>query len=68
MEEILSIISDARDGRFVGATQVMKLAKLFKDQVTLENMPRAQLVQLCKCVLCAFCLVLLDLFVVLWQG
>jgi len=48
IEQIMDIIAAAREGRYVDSDDVLKLAKLFKDQVTLENMPRAQLVQLCK--------------------
>ncbi len=46
--DIMEIIAAARAGRHVETDQVLQLAKLFKDRVTLNNMPRAQLVQLCK--------------------
>ena len=47
--ELLSMIDDARMGKRLASNEsTLKLAKLFTDEITLENISRAQLVNICK--------------------
>lgn len=42
------ILSDVRDGKRVSNTSLLEVAKLFQDEITLDNISRPQLVSLCK--------------------
>jgi hypothetical protein len=43
--ELLEALDHIRDGGFMDNTRLLKLAQIFSDDVTLDNAPRPQLVQ-----------------------
>eukprot|EP01138_Halocafeteria_seosinensis_P016465 gb/GECG01016796.1/.p1 GENE.gb/GECG01016796.1/~~gb/GECG01016796.1/.p1 ORF type:complete len:824 (+),score=150.64 gb/GECG01016796.1/:1-2472(+) len=47
-KDLLKMIEDVRNGRQVDNNKIVQCAKLFKDEVTLDNVSRAQLVALAK--------------------
>lgn len=42
--ELIRLLNRARQGEILESADLMKVAKLFKDEITLDNAPRAQLV------------------------
>lgn len=44
----LEFIKKARNGEFLPPEVVVRYAKYFKDELTLDNMPRMQLINMCK--------------------
>ena len=49
-EDLLQIVEKARAGHPMSNDNVLKIAKLFKDDITLDTMSRPQLVTLCRFV------------------
>lgn len=47
-EELLTMINKARNGELVDENEIVEISQLFKDDLTLDNMPRSQLVALCR--------------------
>lgn len=46
--EVIDVIEKARSGDKLPLEQVIRIAKLFKDELTLDNMDRPQLVSMCQ--------------------
>jgi len=44
----LEFIEKSRNGEFLPPNVIVKYAKYFKDELTLDNMPRMQLINMCK--------------------
>ncbi|KAK8810497.1 hypothetical protein WA158_007072 [Blastocystis sp. Blastoise] len=47
-ESLLTAIQEARDGQLKSTTEIVELSKLFSNDITIDNMPRTQLVTLCR--------------------
>lgn len=47
-ESFLSFIEKARKGEFLPPDAIIRYAKYFKDELTLDNMPRMQLINMCR--------------------
>lgn len=47
-EKLLKVIADCRHGELNDTNELVKLSKIFTDNLTIDNMPRTQLVTLCK--------------------
>ncbi|KAK8795465.1 hypothetical protein WA158_000122 [Blastocystis sp. Blastoise] len=47
-ETLLNLIHEARDGSLKSTTEIVELSKLFSDDITIDNMPRTQLVTLSR--------------------
>ncbi len=46
--EFLGFLEKARTGEFVSPEVIIRFSKYFQDELTLDNLPRTQLVNLCK--------------------
>ncbi len=46
--DILSFLDRARSGQQVSNEEVTQIARFFQDELTLANMPRPQLVSMCR--------------------
>jgi LETM1 and EF-hand domain-containing protein 1 len=46
--EVIQFVERARRGEHIPNDQVLRIAKLFKDELTLNNVPRQQLVGMCQ--------------------
>ena len=46
--ELLEALDHIREGGFMDNNRVTRLAQIFSDDVTLDNAPRPQLVQMCR--------------------
>jgi LETM1 and EF-hand domain-containing protein 1 len=46
--QVIEFVEKARQGAFIPNEQVMRIAKLFKDELTLANVTRPQLVGMCQ--------------------
>jgi hypothetical protein len=44
----LEFIEKARNGEFLPSEEIVKYAKYFKDELTLDSMPRMQLINMCR--------------------
>jgi LETM1 and EF-hand domain-containing protein 1 len=47
-ESFLEFIEKARSGELLPAEVIIRYATYFKDEMTLDNMPRMQLINMCK--------------------
>lgn len=46
--EVIEFVEKARRGEHIPNDQVLRIAKLFKDELTLDNVPRQQLIGMCR--------------------
>ena len=46
--KLLDLIENVQDGKQVDVEEFMKLTNIFKDNITLDRLPRAQLVAMCR--------------------
>ena len=47
-EELMSFMQKARRGEVIGTAEILRFAPLFQDDITLDNVPRPQLVAICS--------------------